>query len=137
MKVFMRMWRMDIHIRPYVIRVGFYSVYRLGHIMINWPLITCLVERWRPETHTFHVPIGEMTIMLQDVVIILSLRIDKPAVIGTYVFDVAELCRELLGVTPPADALRGSAISIRWLCDQLSTQHLMQTRSLRAGCTNS
>ena len=36
-------------------------------------------------------------------------------------FDVAELCGELLGVTPPADALRGFAISIRWLCDQLST----------------
>ena len=35
--------------------------------------------------------------------------------------DVAELCRELLSVTPPADALRGSTISIRWLCDQLST----------------
>ena len=36
-------------------------------------------------------------------------------------FDVAELCEELLGVTPPADALKGSAISIRWLYDQLST----------------
>ena len=35
--------------------------------------------------------------------------------------DVAQLCDELLGVTPPTDALRGSAISIRWLCQQLST----------------
>ena len=34
--------------------------------------------------------------------------------------DVAELCGELLGVTPPADALRGLTISIRWLCQQLS-----------------
>ena len=68
-----------------------------------------------------YVPVGEMTIMLQDVAIILGLRIDGPAVIGTCVFDVAELCGELLGVTPPVDALRGSAISIRWLCDQLST----------------
>ena len=39
-------------------------------------------------------------------------------------FDVAELCGELLDVTPPVDALRGSAISIRWLCDQLSTPAL-------------
>ena len=121
MKAFMRMWRMDIRIRPYVIRAGFYGVYCLGNIMIDWPLITCLVERWRPETHTFHLPVGEMTITLQDVAIILGLRIDGPAVTGTCVFDVAELCEELLGVTPPADALRGSAISIRWLCDQLST----------------
>ena len=36
-------------------------------------------------------------------------------------FDMAELYGELLGVTPLADALRGSAISIQWLCDQLST----------------
>ena len=36
-------------------------------------------------------------------------------------FDVAELYGELLGVIPPADALKGSALSIRWLCDQLST----------------
>ena len=67
------------------------------------------------------MPVGEMTITLQDVAIILDLRIDEPIVIRTCVFDVAELCGELLGVTPPIDALRGSAISIRWLCDQLST----------------
>ena len=112
---------MDIRIRPYVIRAGFYGIYRLGHIMIDWPLITCLVERWQPETHTFHVPIGEMMITLQDVAVILGLRIDGPAVTGTCVFDVAELYGELLGVTPLADALKGSAISIWWLCDQLST----------------
>ena len=89
--------------------------------MINWSPITSLVEIWWPETHTFHVLVGEMTITLQDVAIILGLRIHGPLVIGTCVFEVAELCRELLGVIPPADALKGSAISIRWLCDQLST----------------
>ena len=62
-----------------------------------------------------------MTITLQDVAIILDLHIDGLAVTGTCVLDVAELCDELLGVTPPADALRGFAISIRWLCQQLST----------------
>ena len=65
-----------------------------------------------------------MTITLQDVAIILKLGIDGPAITGTCVLDVAELCVELLGVTSPADALRGSAISIRWLCDQLSTPAL-------------
>ena len=40
---------------------------------------------------------------------------------GICMLDVAELCSELLGVTPPADGLRGLTISIRWLCQQLST----------------
>ena len=62
-----------------------------------------------------------MTITLQDVAIILGLRIHGPVVTGMGVFDVVELCGELLGVTPPTDALRGSSISIWWLCDQLST----------------
>ena len=121
MRAFLSLWRMDPRIRPYVIRAGFYGIYRLGHIIIDWPLITCLVERWRPETHTFHVPVREMTITLQDVAIILGLWIDGPAVTGTCMIDVAEVCGDLLGVTPPADALRGLTISIRWLCQQLST----------------
>ena len=89
--------------------------------MIDWPLITSLVERWRLETHTFHVPVGEMTITLQDVAIILGLRIHGPAVTDTCVFDVAVLCEELLCVIPPADAIREATISLWWLCSQLST----------------
>ena len=121
MKAFISMWRMNPRIRPYVIRAGFYGIYHLGHIMIDWPLITCLVERWRPETHTFHASVREMKITLQDVAIILGLRIHGLAVTRTCVFDVAALCGEFLDVTPPTDALRGSFISIWWLCDKLST----------------
>ena len=69
----------------------------------------------------FHVPVGEMTITLQDVAILLGLRIHGPTVTGTCVFDVAALCEELLGVIPPVDAIRGATISLRWLCFQLST----------------
>ena len=121
MRAFMTTWRMDIRIRPYVIRAGFYGIYRLGHIAIDWPLIISLIERWWPETHTFHVPVGEMTITLQDVAILLSLRIHGPAVTGTCVFDVGTLYEELLGFIPPVDAIRGATISLRWLCLQLST----------------
>ena len=101
-----------------MIRTRFNGIYRLDHIMINWPRITCRVKRWRPETH---VPVEEITITLRDVAIILGLHIHEPAITGTCVFDVAELCGELLGVTPPVDILKGSSISIRWLRDQLST----------------
>nr|XP_051208128.1 serine/threonine-protein phosphatase 7 long form homolog [Lolium perenne] len=36
-------------------------------------LITCLVDRWRPETHTFHFRWGEMAPTLQDVSMLLGL----------------------------------------------------------------
>ena len=54
---------------------GFYGVYRVGHISLDWSLIMSLVEQWWPETHTFHLPIGDMTIILQDVAMILRLCI--------------------------------------------------------------
>jgi hypothetical protein len=30
------------------------------------PLITAFMDRWRPETHTFHLPVGEMTLSPED-----------------------------------------------------------------------
>ena len=62
-----------------------------------------------------------MTITLQDVTIILGLRIHGPLVISTCDFDVSSLCQELLGVIPPPIKLRGSVVSTRWLSQQLST----------------
>ena len=62
-----------------------------------------------------------MKITLQDVAIILGLHIDGLAVTGTCVLNVGELCGDLIRVTPTTDALRGSVISTRMLCHQLST----------------
>jgi hypothetical protein len=30
------------------------------------PLIAAFMDRWRPKTHTFHFPVGEMTLSLED-----------------------------------------------------------------------
>ncbi|QHN87253.1 uncharacterized protein DS421_16g553460 [Arachis hypogaea] len=49
-----------------------------GHFI----LLSVLVERWRPETHTFHLPVGEVTVTLEDMSYILGLPINGEAVTG-------------------------------------------------------
>ena len=61
---FRREWVLDDRVRPYIIQSRFHVFHRVGHVKVDWPLITALVERWHPETHTFHMPVGEMTITL-------------------------------------------------------------------------
>ncbi|XP_020979274.1 serine/threonine-protein phosphatase 7 long form homolog [Arachis ipaensis] len=37
--------------------IGFYHASQIGVVQCQKALINALVERWRPETHTFHLPI--------------------------------------------------------------------------------
>ena len=60
---------------PYLRAIGLYQVAQLKCMDIDPGLITALVERWRPETHTFHLPVGELTVTLQDVSILWGLPI--------------------------------------------------------------
>ncbi|KAE8685623.1 hypothetical protein F3Y22_tig00111095pilonHSYRG00294 [Hibiscus syriacus] len=46
--------------------------------LIEPNLISALVERWRPETYTFHLPCGECTITLEDVSMHLGLPMCIP-----------------------------------------------------------
>jgi hypothetical protein len=50
---------------------------------MDGPLLTVFVDRWRPETHSFHLPYGEMSVLLKDVGFVLGLQLDGPAVTGT------------------------------------------------------
>ncbi|CAN1129802.1 Protein MAINTENANCE OF MERISTEMS [Linum perenne] len=57
-------------------------------------VITALVERWRPETNTFHLYGGEATITLEDVHFITGLSVDGLPVTSPRLIpsDVDELC---------------------------------------------
>ncbi|KAA3474057.1 serine/threonine-protein phosphatase 7 long form-like protein [Gossypium australe] len=65
-------------------------------------LISALVERWCPKTHTFHLLYGEVTITLQDVAVQLGLSINGEAVtrLGK-VPDLWGICARLLGRVAP------------------------------------
>ncbi|KAH0746060.1 hypothetical protein KY285_007717 [Solanum tuberosum] len=47
-------------------RSGLYDVVCVGMMHYDCALVTTMVERWRPETHCFHLPFSEVTITLQD-----------------------------------------------------------------------
>lgn len=107
---------------------GFYGVYRIGMIKYDCGLIRALVERWRQETHTFHLPIGEATITLQDIGVLSGLPIDGASVIGLELSRSAEtwatICEELLGIRPPTSQIVGGAIKTRWLMTAFDYAHI-------------
>ena len=72
---------------------------------VDHALITTLVERWRPETHTFHLPHGEMAITLQDIEVMLGVPIDGLPVTRSVKLDWFALCCDLLGHHPPDPVL--------------------------------
>ncbi|XP_020208139.1 serine/threonine-protein phosphatase 7 long form homolog [Cajanus cajan] len=88
---------------PILEEVGFSGVANLRHLKVDHALITALVERWRPETHTFRFPTGECTIRLEDVAAQLGLRVDGLPVIGPTLYDWEEMCSTYLGIVPVKD----------------------------------
>ena len=85
-------------------------------------MITALVERWRQETHTFYLPLGEATITLLDVAILTLLPIEGHAVstISRQLSSWRDIVESVLGVRSPAEAVRGSGLYCRWLMQTFS-----------------
>nr|XP_009767459.1 PREDICTED: serine/threonine-protein phosphatase 7 long form homolog [Nicotiana sylvestris] len=59
---------------------GFYRMIEIGWLQLDWSLITTFIEWWTSETHTFHLPIGEATVTLQDMEVLYGLLVDDMAI---------------------------------------------------------
>ncbi|KAL9685756.1 hypothetical protein QQ045_023208 [Rhodiola kirilowii] len=91
---------MNPRLAGYVANAGFLPWTQVCNVKIDTKLCTALVERWRPETHTFHLNGGEATITLQDVALLTSLPIHGEPVSGLGELECEPVCLSLLGAVP-------------------------------------
>ncbi|XP_075650019.1 serine/threonine-protein phosphatase 7 long form homolog [Castanea sativa] len=99
---------LDPWIVAYITNAGLDGLLRVPHMDLDHALITALVERWRLETHSFHLPYDEMTITLQDIEVIMGVPVHGLPVVGfTHMDNWCEICIELLGTPNPSDRLVG------------------------------
>jgi len=120
-------------VEPFVLASGLLPLCDILYEYIDLGLVLDFVERWHPETNTFPLPIGEMTITLDDVWSLLHVSIngnfcstenleyeDSVQILTTFHgVDRAMACVEL-------NQSRGAQVRLSWL---------MLTLRNRWGCT--
>ncbi|KAG8498242.1 hypothetical protein CXB51_007042 [Gossypium anomalum] len=113
----------DAQLMPYLELAGFGLAALTRTFDLRHDLISALVERWRPETHTFHLSCGECTVTLEDVALQFGLPIDGDTVTGvSAIAEPAALCYSLLGASPDDAESTFSELKFTWL--KANFQHL-------------
>ncbi|QHO37614.1 uncharacterized protein DS421_4g112990 [Arachis hypogaea] len=121
--------RVEEHLRS----TGFYHVAQIGVVQCQKVLINALVEMWHPDTHTFHLPVGECAVTLEDVAMILGLPTDGLLVTGMTLssFEALEVkCLHQFGVAPRKSDCRGRCIKLTWLWDLKARLQLTDENSI-------
>ena len=118
---------LDPRIMQYIDAAGLTGLFKVPDMEVDHALIMALVEWWRPETHTFHLPHEEMGITLQDMEVMLGLPVDGLPVTGKTDYVWSSLCEQLLGHKPPPSipnsnksTLAGARIKYTWLDAQFA-----------------
>ncbi|KAL5177516.1 Protein MAIN-LIKE 1 [Glycine soja] len=121
--------RLAPEIEGLIAGTGLSPLIRCSVITTDLGLISAIVERWHRETSTFHLPVGELTIMLDDVASLLHLPITsalhtfEPLVTS----DVIGLLTELLEVSHEEATFEtrqagGPHVRLGWLRDLYQSQ---------------
>jgi len=93
------------------------SIFYVLDVLLTIVLVHCLC-RWRPKTHSFHLPCGEMTVTLEDTQKFLGVSVKGCPVIGHYRSDGwRDRVEAFLGRPLPLEAMdtRTTGVSIIWL----------------------
>ncbi|QHO27858.1 uncharacterized protein DS421_7g211610 [Arachis hypogaea] len=89
----------------------------IGVVQCQAALVNALIERWRPETHSFHFPVGECAVTLEDVALIYGFPTNGLPVTGPTLSSYEALeaeCLDQFGVAPRQADCRGSFIKLTW-----------------------
>ena len=115
-------WVIDERIIPYLELTKLYDFHLVAYDRVDHAIITALVERWRQETHTFHLPLGEATITLLGVALLTRLLIEGRAVstAGRQLSSWRDMVHRILGERPPAEVIKGSGLRCTWLVQTFS-----------------
>jgi hypothetical protein len=69
----------DVRYEPYFEKAGllpFMLQFKRAPPTINHSALTALLDRWQPETQTFHLPCGDMMVTLEDFAMITALPLE-------------------------------------------------------------
>jgi len=102
------------HVIPYVMQAGFYYIICFQHIKMDHDLLTALIERWRRETHTFHLCVGEMTPILQDTTIMFGLPINERELTLMGIHNKITLYKRAFRRVPSHEIFKRNALYMRW-----------------------
>lgn len=111
-------------VRTRVRESGLLNLAKYSYKHIDRVLVSAFIERWHPETNSFHLPFGEMTITLDDVRHILDIPVDGVPVYGelgasNMAFEVAlDLVCRGLGVSKvqaQTEMEKAFAIKLSWI----------------------
>ncbi|KAJ4793478.1 hypothetical protein LUZ62_044724 [Rhynchospora pubera] len=122
--------RWNDNYKEYLENMGLYGVHQIGYILSDKALVSALVERWKPTTHTFYFPVGEMTITLEDVAMLMGLPIEGEPVCEETRANIVEdpdwptLIQDYLGCEVDEQTFRRRSkteIRIKWMKENFGT----------------